>query len=154
MHAIVNYALLGKREPFLTSTTYQLQLSIVCLLQTLSLLTRKVKVILRPTVNRPVKTQSGPVTNFSFFLKFSLDSCEFVILWHPLWREDEFVIYCCCLASPAQSLTGPRITGLETIFYWPNFCNSPNLESQVPYWHPPRTGWPVYYTSSNSHLNF
>jgi hypothetical protein len=35
----------------------------------------------------------GPVTNFSFSLKFPLDSCSFVILWHPLWGEDGSVIY-------------------------------------------------------------
>jgi hypothetical protein len=44
----------------------------------------KVKVILRPTVSRPVcpgvRPPSGPVTNFSFSLKFPLDSCGFVIL--------------------------------------------------------------------------
>jgi hypothetical protein len=44
----------------------------------------KVKVILRLTVSRPVcpvvRPPSGPVTNFSFSLKFSLDSYGFVIL--------------------------------------------------------------------------
>jgi hypothetical protein len=45
----------------------------------------KVKVILRPTVSRRsvcpgVRPPSGPVTNFSFSLKFSLDSCGFVNL--------------------------------------------------------------------------
>jgi hypothetical protein len=33
-----------------------------------------------------------------FSLKFSLDSCGFVVLWLSLWREDGSVIYCCCLA--------------------------------------------------------
>jgi hypothetical protein len=62
------------------------------------------------TVRRPlchgVRPQLGPVTNFSFFFKFSLDSCGFVILWCPLWREDGYAIYCCCLASPALSPSG------------------------------------------------
>jgi hypothetical protein len=44
----------------------------------------KLKVPLRPTVSRPVcpgvRPPSGPMTNFSFSLKFSLDSCGFVIL--------------------------------------------------------------------------
>jgi hypothetical protein len=43
----------------------------------------EVRVILRPTVNRPT---SGRMTNFYFSLKFSLDNCGFVILWLPLWR--------------------------------------------------------------------
>jgi hypothetical protein len=48
-------------------------------------------------------THLEPATNFSFSLKFSLDSCGFVILQLPLWREDGFVIYCFCWFSPAQS---------------------------------------------------
>jgi hypothetical protein len=45
--------------------------------------TVQVEVKLRPTVGRPVRlgvgAHLGPVTNFSFSLKFSLDSCTFVI---------------------------------------------------------------------------
>jgi hypothetical protein len=44
----------------------------------------KAKVILRPTVSWPVRLgvrcHLGPATNFSFSLKFYLDSCGFVIL--------------------------------------------------------------------------
>jgi hypothetical protein len=45
--------------------------------------------LLRAKVNvsRPVypgaRPQSGPLTNFSFSLKFSLDRCGFVVLWRP-----------------------------------------------------------------------
>jgi hypothetical protein len=46
----------------------------------------------------------GPVTNFiSFSFKLYLDSCGFVTIGRPLWREGGFVIYSCCWASPAQS---------------------------------------------------
>jgi hypothetical protein len=45
----------------------------------------------------------GPVTNFSFSLKFSFRQLLFAILWRPLWWEDGSVIYCCCWSSPAQS---------------------------------------------------
>jgi hypothetical protein len=52
---------------------------------------QKVKVILRLTVSRlaspSVRSQSEPVTNFSFSLKFSLDSCRFLISWRPLWHR-------------------------------------------------------------------
>jgi hypothetical protein len=89
--------------------------------------TSQMKVILRLTVSRPVcpgvRPQLGPFTNFYFSLKFSLDS--FVILRRPLWREDGSVIYCCCLASPAHSLSGLSPAGLKTIFYCPNFLDSP-----------------------------
>jgi hypothetical protein len=53
----------------------------------------------------------GLATNFSFPLRFSLDSCRFVILKRPVWREDGSVIYCCCWSSPAQSRYGlPSLT--------------------------------------------
>jgi hypothetical protein len=45
----------------------------------------------------------GPTTNFSFSLKFPLDSCGFVILYHPLWREAGFVIYSTIASWPCQS---------------------------------------------------
>jgi hypothetical protein len=51
----------------------------------------QVKVILRTTVSRlvcpGVRPQSEIVTNVSFSLKFSLDSCGFVILWSLLWWQ-------------------------------------------------------------------
>jgi hypothetical protein len=96
----------------------------------------KVKVTLRPTASRPVcpgvRPRLWPVTNFSFPLKFSLDSCGFVISWCPLWREGGSVIYCCCLASPAQSLSGLSPAGLKTIFYCPSCWDFPSLDGQVP----------------------
>jgi hypothetical protein len=95
-----------------------------------------VKFILWPTFSRPVcpgvRPQSGPVTNFSFPFNFSLDSRVFVILWRPLWQEDGSAIYCCFLASPEQSLSSLSPAGLQAIFYCPNFCDSPNLEGQIP----------------------
>jgi hypothetical protein len=102
----------------------------------------KGKVILRPTVSRPVcpgvKPPSGPVINFSFSLKFSLDSCGFVILLRPLWREDGSVIYCCCWFSPAQLRSGLSPAGLKTNFFCPNSWEFPNLEGQVPIFISPR----------------
>jgi hypothetical protein len=48
----------------------------------------KVKVILRPTVSRPVgpgvKPPSGSVSNFSFSLKFSFDTCGFFLFCSAL----------------------------------------------------------------------
>jgi hypothetical protein len=85
-----------------------------------------------------MRSQSGPVTNFSFSLKLSLDSCVFVILWRPLWREDGSVIYCCYLASPEHCISVVSPAELNTIFYCPNFLDSPNLENQVPVFIFPR----------------
>jgi hypothetical protein len=77
--------------------------------------------------------------------KFSLDSCGFVILWRPLWREDGSVIYCCCLTSPAQSLSGPSPSGFKTILYCPKFWDSHNLEGQVPVFISPRDRVAQFY---------
>jgi hypothetical protein len=35
------------------------------------------------------------------------DSCWFVDVWRPLWRQDWSVVYNCCWSSPAQSFSGP-----------------------------------------------
>jgi hypothetical protein len=76
-------------------------------------------------------------------LKFSFDSCGFII-WYHLWHEVGSVIYCCCWASPVQSLSGLSSAGLKTIFYCPNFWDSPNMEDQVPIFISPRKkGGPV-----------
>jgi hypothetical protein len=80
---------------------------------------------------------------FSFSLKCSLNSCEFIILWRPLWREDMSLIYCCCLASSVQSLSSLCPTGLKTIFYCPNFWDFSNLKDQSPYLYPQGQGGPV-----------
>jgi hypothetical protein len=72
-------------------------------------------------------------------LKFSSDSCGFVILWRPLWGEDGSVInsYNCFWALPEQSLWGTNPAKLTTIFH----ClirDSANLEGQVPVFISPR----------------
>jgi hypothetical protein len=76
----------------------------------------------------------GPVTNFSFSLKFLIYSCGFVILW-----EDRSVIYLynCFWALSEQSLLGRSPAELTAIFYcliW----DSTNLEGQVPIFLSPR----------------
>jgi hypothetical protein len=63
----------------------------------------KVQVTLWLTVSRPVylgvKPHLGPKIIFSLLS----DSCGFVDVGRPLWREDRSVIYTCCWPSPAQS---------------------------------------------------
>jgi hypothetical protein len=59
--------------------------------------------MLRPTVIRPVclsaKPHLGPKTRFLLLW----DSCGFVDVGRPLWREDGSAVYNCCWLSPAQS---------------------------------------------------
>jgi hypothetical protein len=52
---------------------------------------------------------------FPFSSRLNLDSCGFVIMDRPLWREVASVVYSCCWASPAQSFLGPGTAGLMTI---------------------------------------
>jgi hypothetical protein len=40
-----------------------------------------------------------------------------VLILHPVWREDGSVVYNCCWSSPAQSFSGPCLSGLMTTCY-------------------------------------
>jgi hypothetical protein len=48
---------------------------------------------------------------------FLSDSCGFVGLRRPLWREDGSAVCNCNWPSPAQSFSGPSSVGLVAIFY-------------------------------------
>jgi hypothetical protein len=73
----------------------------------------KVKVILRPTVRPDVRHPSGTRKQyFPFSLWLFLDSCGFVHVGSPLWREDGSVVFSFCRASPAQPFSELSPTGL------------------------------------------
>jgi hypothetical protein len=95
--------------------------------------------MLRPTVSRPVcpriKHPSGALRSRLLLLS---DSCGFVDVARPLWREEVSVIYNCCWPSPAQSLSGPRQeTGCQRkklfgfLHPWSRFQASPPSDSDV-----------------------
>jgi hypothetical protein len=92
----------------------------------------EVEVELRPTLSRPVCHGVGlPSGAHDQIFGFCL--CGFLEVGRPLWREDGSVIYyCCCWASPAQSLSGLSLAGLNTLFHCSSFLDSPILEDQVP----------------------
>jgi hypothetical protein len=69
----------------------------------------------------------GPKTRFLLLS----DSCGFVDVRRPLWREDASVVYNCCWSSPAQSFLGPSSAGLITTFSC-HRIDTPNLEGEVP----------------------
>jgi hypothetical protein len=52
------------------------------------------------------------------------DSCGFVDLGRPFWREDGSVVYNCCWPSPSQSFSGSSLVGLVAIFYYLRFETS------------------------------
>jgi hypothetical protein len=60
------------------------------------------------------------------------DSCGFVDVGRPLWREDGSVVCNCCWASPAQSFSGPSPAGLMTIFYCLRFETPPTYRARSP----------------------
>jgi hypothetical protein len=106
--------------------------------------------MLRPMVGRPVclsvKPQLGPKTRFLLLS----DSCGFVAVWRPLWRQDGSVVYNCCWPLPAKSFSGPSPAGLLTIFYCLKLETPQTWRTRSPHLYheqggpliPPGTGFP------------
>jgi hypothetical protein len=51
-------------------------------------------------------THLGPATNFFPLFNCFIDSCRFVYLGRPIWREVGSVVFSCCWASPAEAFSG------------------------------------------------
>jgi hypothetical protein len=81
---------------------------------------------------------SWPIFNLS------LDSCGFVNVGRPPYREVRSVVNSCSWASPAQSFSGPNHAVLMTIFRCLKFETSPTWRARFPYLFPPGTGQPSY----------
>jgi hypothetical protein len=84
------------------------------------------------SVGQSVSVSSTHLGLRSRFLLLS-DSCGFVDVGNPLWREGGFVVYNCCWPSSSQSSSDQSHAGLMTIFY----C----LRFETPPTYPPGTGW-------------
>jgi hypothetical protein len=84
----------------------------------------KVKVILRPTVSRPVclgiKHPSGTYDQIFVIVR------QLLVCWcgRSLWREDGSVVYNCSWPLPVQTFSGPTPMGLVTIIYCLRFETS------------------------------
>jgi hypothetical protein len=77
----------------------------------------------RRSVSQSVLEYSTHLGLTTRFLLLS-DSCGFVDVGRPLWREDGSVVCNCCWTSPAQSFPDPSPVGLVTIFYCIRFETS------------------------------
>jgi hypothetical protein len=78
------------------------------------------------------------------------DSCWFVAVGRPLWREDGSVVYNRCWFSPAQSLSVPGPAGLMTIFYCLRFETPQTWMARSPYLYPQEQGGPVIHPGTSS----
>jgi hypothetical protein len=93
----------------------------------------------------------GLATNFSFSLKFPSDSCVFVILWRPLWREDGSVIYCTIASGPCQSShSWVEVQQNSRPYSTVSSETPPTWRARSPYLYPPGTGWPSYTPGGGS----
>jgi hypothetical protein len=87
-----------------------------------------------------VKSHVGPKTRFLLLS----DSCRFIDVGCPLWREDGSVIYNCCWLMPAQPFSGLSSAELMIILYCLRFKSPPTWRTRSPYLYPSEIGWPSY----------
>jgi hypothetical protein len=104
----------------------------------------KVKVMLRPSVSRPiclgVKHPSGAYDQiFITFRQLQVCWCGAISLTRERVNRLQFP-----LGSPAQSFLGPSPAGLVTVLYSLRFETPPTWRAMSPYLYPPGTGWPSY----------
>jgi hypothetical protein len=104
----------------------------------------RVEVMLWPTVSRVVSLGIKPPSGAQDQILLLSDSCGFVDVGRPLWRQDAPVVHNCCRSSPAQSFSGPSPAGLMTILYCLRFETQPTWRARPLYLYPPGTGWHSY----------
>jgi hypothetical protein len=93
----------------------------------------QVRVMLLPTVSRPVCHGVKPhLGSENTFLVLS-DICGFIDVGRPLRREDGSVVHNCWCRSPTQLFSGPSPAGLMTTFCCPRFRTFPTWRDRSPY---------------------
>jgi hypothetical protein len=101
----------------------------------------KVKVVLRPSVSRPVclGVRQPTGTRDQFFFRLEIFFRQLRVGFFVVFRlTSGSVFYCCCWSSPEQWRSGLSPAGLKTIFCCPNSWGYPNLQVQVPVFISPR----------------
>jgi hypothetical protein len=98
-------------------------------------------------------THLGPTTNFSFSLKFFLDSCGVVIFLAPSLTRRRVcnLLYNSFWALPEQSLLGRSPQNSRPYFTVSSETPS-TWRARSPYLYPPGTGWPRYPRALGSHF--
>jgi hypothetical protein len=104
----------------------------------------EVEVNLWPSVSRPVCPYVGLPSGANDQFFFLSDNCGFLVVGHPLWREDGSEFICSIASGPCQN-SHSRVEVPQNS--WPYFTvhlRLPNLEGQVPVFISPKTRWPSY----------
>jgi hypothetical protein len=113
----------------------------------------KVRVVLRPTVNRPFCLGVTPPSGVQDQIFVTVRQLRYLNVGYPVWREDGSVVYNCCWSSPAQSFSGTSPAEFMTIFNYLRFETPPTWTARSPYLYPPGTGWPSYTLSHWVHFS-
>jgi hypothetical protein len=88
-----------------------------------------------------VKPHVGHKTRFLLLS----DSCCFVDLGYPLWRDYVSVVYNCCWPSPVKSFSDLSVAGLITTFSVSHSrFPQPGGPGPLSYLYPPGIRWPSY----------
>jgi hypothetical protein len=105
----------------------------------------QVRVMSRPTVSRAICPDVKPHLGHKTRFLLLQERCRFADVVRPLWQEDGYIIWNCCLSLPTRSLSAVSTTGLMTIFCFHRFESQTTwrVRSHI-YVPPPGTRWPIY----------
>jgi hypothetical protein len=101
----------------------------------------KVKVTLQPTVSRPVCLGARPHLGLKIRFLLLSDSCRFVDVGRPLWREDWSVVHNFCWLRQRSHFRVRVPRDLRPYFTCLRFEAPPTWRARFPYLYPPGTGW-------------